>query len=110
MPIKKRILHIEPESYFIDDNENEEIENPIGATCDNLMLKANLILASNETIKKIEKLFDELSLTIENISFSPYALKENIKNHSNFIIADLGGYFSHLLFFENLFSLFGLRF
>lgn len=76
IPNNRRILHIEPKSYTVD--EQRGIRNPVGMTGIRLEVDAHIISGHVQHVKNIEKCIDQAGVDIDDIVPSTIGAAEAI--------------------------------
>lgn len=76
IPANRRILHIEPKSYTVD--EQRGIKNPIGMSGIRLEVEAHIITGHSQHVKNIEKCVDQAGVDIDAIVPSTIAVAEAV--------------------------------
>jgi cell division protein FtsA len=74
IPANRRILHIEPKSYSVD--EQRGIKNPVGMTGIRLEVEAHIITGHVQHVKNIEKCIDQAGVDIDALVPSTIASAE----------------------------------
>lgn len=65
IPANRRILHIEPKAYAVD--EQRSIKNPLGMTGIRLEVEAHIITGHIQHVKNVEKCIDQAGVDIDAI-------------------------------------------
>ncbi|MDD4628826.1 MAG: cell division protein FtsA, partial [Candidatus Peribacteraceae bacterium] len=65
IPANRRILHIEPKSYSVD--EQRGIKNPVGMTGIRLEVEAHIVTGHVQHVKNIEKCVDQAGVDIDDL-------------------------------------------
>jgi len=76
IPANRRILHIEPKYYAVD--EQRGIKNPVGMTGIRLEVEAHIITGHVQHVKNIEKCVDQAGLDIDQIVPATIAASEAV--------------------------------
>lgn len=76
IPSNRRILHIEPKSYSVD--EQRGIKNPVGMTGIRLEVEAHIITGQIQHVKNIEKCIDQAGVDIDALVPSTIAISEAV--------------------------------
>jgi cell division protein FtsA len=76
IPANRRILHIEPKTYSVD--EQQGIKNPVGMTGIRLEVEAHIITGHIQHVKNIEKCVDQAGVDIDDIVPSTIAVAESV--------------------------------
>lgn len=76
IPANRRILHIEPKSYAVD--EQRGIKNPVGMTGIRLEVDAHIITGHIQHVKNIEKCIDQAGVDVDDLVPSTIAVSEAV--------------------------------
>lgn len=76
IPNNRRILHIEPKSYIVD--EQHGIKNPVGMTGIRLEVEAHIITGQIQHVKNLEKCIDQAGTDIDDLVPSTMAVSEAV--------------------------------
>jgi cell division protein FtsA len=76
LPSNRRILHIEPKSFTVD--EQKGIKNPVGMTGIRLEVDAHIISGQIQHVKNIEKCIDQAGVDIDDIVPASIAASEAV--------------------------------
>ncbi|MEQ1849438.1 MAG: cell division protein FtsA [Candidatus Peribacteraceae bacterium] len=76
IPSNRRILHIEPKSYSVD--EQRGIKNPVGMSGIRLEVEAHIITGQIQHVKNIEKCIDQAGIDIDALVPSTIAISEAV--------------------------------
>jgi len=76
IPSNRRILHIEPKSYAVD--EQRGIKNPVGMTGIRLEVEAHIITGQIQHVKNLEKCVDQAGVDIDALVPSTIAISEAV--------------------------------
>ncbi len=76
IPANRRILHIEPKSYAVD--EQRGIKNPVGMTGIRLEVEAHIITGHVQHVKNIEKCVDQAGVDTDDLVPSTIAVSEAV--------------------------------
>lgn len=76
IPANRRILHIEPKSYAVD--EQRGIKNPVGMTGIRLEVEAHIVTGHVQHVKNIEKCVDQAGVDIDDIVPATIAAPESV--------------------------------
>ncbi len=76
IPQNRRILHIEPKAYAVD--EQRGIKNPVGMTGIRLEVDAHIITGHIQHVKNIEKCVDQAGVDIDDLVPSTIAVAEAV--------------------------------
>jgi cell division protein FtsA len=98
----KRVLHIIPLSYKVD---NTRVNKPEGVFGTNLEVKINIVYHDNDNLMQLRNALHNLNLQILGLVFDPLAssqifLSEEDKN-KQIVLVDIGGRFSKFSLFSN---------
>ena len=92
IPQNRRILHIEPKAYAVD--EQRSIKNPIGMTGIRLEVEAHIITGHMQHVKNIEKAIDQAGVDIDEIVPSTIAAPEAVltkrQRELGVVVVDIG--------------------
>lgn len=102
LPANRRILHIEPKSYSVDDQKN--IKNPVGMTGIRLEVDAHIISGHIQHVRNIEKCIDQAGIDIDDIVPSTIAASEAVltrrQKELGVIVIDIGAGSTSITVFE----------
>ncbi|TSC79394.1 MAG: cell division protein FtsA [Candidatus Peregrinibacteria bacterium Gr01-1014_25] len=102
IPPNRRILHIEPKSYAVD--EQRGIKNPVGMTGIRLEVEAHIITGHIQHVKNIEKCIDQAGVDIDAIVPSTIAVAEATltkrQKELGVVVIDVGAGNTSLAVFE----------
>ncbi|MBU1911876.1 cell division protein FtsA, partial [Patescibacteria group bacterium] len=76
IPANRRILHIEPKAYSVD--EQKGIKNPVGMTGIRLEVEAHIITGQIQHVKNIEKCVDQAGVDIDDLVPATIAVSEAV--------------------------------
>ncbi len=76
IPSNRRILHIEPKSYAVD--EQRGIKNPVGMTGIRLEVEAHIITGQIQHVKNMEKCIDQAGVDIDALVPATIAISEAV--------------------------------
>ncbi|MDA0376586.1 MAG: cell division protein FtsA [bacterium] len=76
IPANRRILHIEPKAYAVD--EQRGIKNPVGMTGIRLEVDAHIVTGHIQHVKNIEKCVDQAGVDIDDLIPSTIAAGEAV--------------------------------
>ncbi len=76
IPANRRILHIEPKSYTVD--EQRGIKNPAGMTGIRLEVDAHIVTGHIQHVKNIEKCIDQAGVDVDDLVPSTIAASEAV--------------------------------
>ena len=80
IPANRRILHIEPKTYSVD--EQKGIKNPVGMTGIRLEVEAHIITGHVQHVKNIEKCVDQAGVDTDDLIPSTIAVSEAVRSES----------------------------
>jgi cell division protein FtsA len=102
IPQNRRILHIEPKSYAVD--EQRGIKNPLGMTGIRLEVEAHIVTGQVQHVKNIEKCIDQAGVDIDAIVPSTIAAAEvtltKRQKELGVVIIDIGAGCTSVAVFE----------
>ncbi len=102
IPANRRILHIEPKSYAVD--EQRGIKNPMGMTGIRLEVEAHIITGHIQHVKNIEKCIDQAGVDIDAIVPATIAAAEATltkrQKELGVIVIDIGAGCTSMTVFE----------
>ncbi len=102
IPQNRRILHIEPKSYAVD--EQRGIKNPMGMTGIRLEVEAHIITGHIQHVKNIEKCIDQAGVDIDAIVPATIAAAEATltkrQKELGVIVIDVGAGCTSMTIFE----------
>jgi len=100
----KKILHIIPEEYIVDDTFNN-IDNPIGMQGSKLEAINNVIMAEVRFLDNIQRAVEKAGYTINNFILQPLAsansVLEKSEKEAGVLLIDIGGGTTDIAIFEN---------
>lgn len=76
IPSNRRILHIEPKSYSVD--EQRGIKNPVGMTGIRLEVEAHIITGQIQHVKNVEKCIDQAGIDIDSLVPATIAISQAV--------------------------------
>jgi cell division protein FtsA len=76
IPSNRRILHIEPKTYAVD--EQRGIKNPVGMTGIRLEVEAHIVTGQIQHVKNLEKCIDQAGIDIDAFVPSTIAIAEAV--------------------------------
>lgn len=92
IPPNRRILHIEPKSYAVD--EQRSIKNPLGMTGIRLEVEAHIITGHVQHVKNLEKCIDQAGVDIDALVPSTIACAEAVltkrQKELGVVVIDMG--------------------
>ncbi|MDD5026513.1 MAG: cell division protein FtsA [Candidatus Peribacteraceae bacterium] len=102
IPANRRILHIEPKSYSVD--EQRGIKNPVGMTGIRLEVEAHIITGHIQHVKNIEKCIDQAGVDIDDIVPATIAASEAVltkrQKELGAVLVDIGAGSTSMAVFE----------
>lgn len=102
IPPNRRILHIEPKFYAVD--EQRGIKNPVGMTGIRLEVEAHIITGHVQHVKNIEKCIDQAGVDIDALVPSTIAAAESTlskrQKELGVVLIDVGAGSTSLAVFE----------
>src|SRR3989338_705478 len=102
IPANRRILHLEPKSYTVD--EQRQIKNPVGMSGIRLEVEANIITGQVQHVKNLEKCIDQAGLDIDAIVPATMAVSEAVltkrQKELGVITIDIGAGSTSIAVFE----------
>lgn len=102
IPTNRRILHIEPKAYAVD--EQRGITNPVGMTGIRLEVEAHIITGHVQHVKNIEKCVDQAGVDIDGMVPATIAASEAVltkrQKELGVAVLDIGAGCTSLAVFE----------
>jgi len=102
IPANRRILHIEPKSYAVD--EQRGIKNPVGMTGIRLEVEAHIITGHIQHVKNLEKCIDQAGVDIDALVPATIAAAEATltkrQKELGVVVIDIGAGCTSLAVFE----------
>lgn len=102
LPLNREIVHIVPQGYRLDDQEN--IKDPIGMKGVRLEMSALLIEGSSANIKNIIKNVEQLDIEVEDIVLEPLAAGKAVLGKKQMelgaVLINIGGGTTSLAVYE----------
>ncbi len=102
IPPNRRILHIEPKSYAVD--EQRGIKNPVGMTGIRLEVEAHIITGHIQHVKNVEKCVDQAGVDIDAIVPATIAAAEATltkrQKELGVVVIDIGAGCTSIAVFE----------
>ena len=102
IPANRRILHLEPKSYTVD--EQRQIKNPVGMSGIRLEVEAHIITGQVQHVKNLEKCIDQAGLDIDAIVPATMAVSEAVltkrQKELGVITIDIGAGSTSIAVFE----------
>lgn len=92
IPANRRILHIEPKAYAVD--EQHGIKNPVGMTGIRLEVEAHIITGHIQHVKNLEKCVDQAGVDIDDLVPATIAASEAVltkrQKELGVVVIDIG--------------------
>jgi cell division protein FtsA len=102
IPANRRILHIEPKSYAVD--EQRGIKNPVGMTGIRLEVEAHIVTGHIQHVKNIEKCVDQAGVDIDDIVPATIAASDAVltkrQKELGVVVIDIGAGCTSVAVFE----------
>ncbi|MDD5750941.1 MAG: cell division protein FtsA [Candidatus Peribacteraceae bacterium] len=102
IPANRRILHIEPKSYAVD--EQRGIKNPVGMTGIRLEVEAHIVTGHVQHVKNIEKCVDQAGVDIDDMVPATIAASEAVltkrQKELGVVVIDIGAGCTSVAVFE----------
>ncbi|MBI2117544.1 cell division protein FtsA, partial [Candidatus Peregrinibacteria bacterium] len=102
IPPNRRILHIEPKGYAVDDQRG--IKNPVGMTGIRLEVEAHIITGHVQHVKNLEKCIDQAGVDIDAIIPATIAAGEAVltkrQKELGVVVVDIGSGCTSVTVFE----------
>jgi len=102
IPPNRRILHIEPKSYSVD--EQRGIKNPVGMTGIRLEVEAHIITGQIQQVKNIERCVDQAGVDIDDLVPATVAAAEAVltkrQKELGVVVIDIGAGCTSMAVFE----------
>lgn len=102
IPANRRILHIEPKAYSVDDQRG--IKNPVGMTGIRLEVEAHIITGHIQHVKNLEKCVDQAGVDIDDLIPSTIAASEAVltrrQKELGAVVIDIGAGCTSVAVFE----------
>ena len=102
IPPNRRILHIEPKSYSVD--EQRGIKNPVGMTGIRLEVEAHIITGQIQQVKNIERCVDQAGVDIDDLVPATIAAAEAVltkrQKELGVVVIDIGAGCTSMAVFE----------
>lgn len=102
IPQNRRILHIEPKSYAVD--EQRGIKNPVGMTGIRLEVEAHIVTGHIQHVKNIEKCVDQAGVDIDDLVPATIAAPEAVltkrQKELGVVVIDIGAGCTSVAVFE----------
>ena len=102
VPLNKEIIHIIPQNYRLDDQEN--IKDPMGMKGVRLEVNALIIDASSSHIKNLTKCVNQAGIEVEELVLAPLASAKSVitkkQKELGSVLVNIGGGTTSLAVFE----------
>ena len=102
IPANRRILHIEPKAYAVD--EQRGIKNPVGMTGIRLEVEAHIVTGHVQHVKNIERCVDQAGVDIDTIVPATIASAEAVltkrQKELGVVVIDIGAGCTSIVVFE----------
>ncbi|PIQ75703.1 cell division protein FtsA [Candidatus Peregrinibacteria bacterium CG10_big_fil_rev_8_21_14_0_10_49_24] len=102
IPANRRILHIEPKAYTVD--EQRGIKNPVGMTGIRLEVEAHIITGHIQHVKNLEKCVDQAGVDIDDLVPATIAAAEAVlskrQKELGVVVIDIGAGCTSIVVFE----------
>ncbi len=102
IPANRRILHIEPKAYSVD--EQHGIKNPVGMTGIRLEVEAHIVTGHIQHVKNVEKCVDQAGVDIDELVPSTIAASEAVltkrQKELGSVVIDVGAGCTSVAVFE----------
>ncbi|MDD3896711.1 MAG: cell division protein FtsA [Candidatus Peribacteraceae bacterium] len=102
IPANRRILHIEPKAYAVD--EQKGIKNPVGMTGIRLEVEAHIVTGHVQHVKNLEKCVDQAGVDIDEIVPATIAASEAVltkrQKELGSVVIDVGAGCTSIAVFE----------
>ena len=102
IPPNRRILHIEPKYYSVD--EQRGVKNPVGMTGIRLEVEAHIVTGHVQHVKNLEKCIDQTGVDIDGIVPAPIAVGEAVltkrQKELGVVVVDIGAGCTSVAVFE----------
>lgn len=102
IPANRRILHIEPKSYAVD--EQRGIKNPVGMTGIRLEVEAHIITGHVQHVKNLEKCIDQAGVDVDGLVPSTIGCAEAVltkrQKELGAVVIDVGAGSVSMVVFE----------
>jgi len=93
MPTDRKILHVVPQEYIVDDQDN--IDEPVGMTGVRLEANVHIVTGSTTSRRNIMKCADDCQLHVENVVLEQLASAEAVLSEDEkelgVAVVDIGG-------------------
>lgn len=102
IPSNRRILHIEPKTYTVD--EQRGIKNPVGMTGIRLEVEAHIVTGHIQHVKNIEKCVDQAGVDVDELVPATIAAAEAVltkrQKELGVVVIDVGAGCTSVVVFE----------
>ncbi len=102
IPANRRILHLQPKSYTVDEQRN--IKNPVGMSGIRLEVDAHIITGQVQHVKNVEKCVDQAGVDIDAVIPSTIAVSDAVltkrQKELGVVIIDIGAGSTSVAVFE----------
>ena len=102
IPANRRILHIEPKAYAVD--EQHSIKNPVGMTGIRLEVEAHIITGHVQHVKNLEKCVDQAGVDIDDLVPATIGASEAVlskrQKELGVVVVDVGAGCTSIVVFE----------
>lgn len=102
IPANRRILHIEPKAYAVD--EQRGIKNPVGMTGIRLEVEAHIITGQIQHVKNLERCIDQAGVDIDALIPATIACAESVlsrrQKELGVVVVDIGAGCTSVSVFE----------
>lgn len=102
IPPNRRILHIEPKSYSVD--EQRGVKNPVGMTGIRLEVEAHIVTGHVQHVKNLEKCLDQAGVDIDALVpasiAAPEAVLSKRQKELGVVVLDIGAGCTSMACFE----------
>jgi cell division protein FtsA len=102
IPANRRILHIEPKAYSVD--EQKSIKNPVGMTGIRLEVEAHIITGHVQHVKNLEKCVDQAGVDIDDLVPATIGAAEAVlskrQKELGVVVIDVGAGCASIVVFE----------
>lgn len=102
IPSNRRILHIEPKTYTVD--EQRGIKNPVGMTGIRLEVEAHIVTGHIQHVKNVEKCVDQAGVDVDELVPATIAAAEAVltkrQKELGVVVIDVGAGCTSVVVFE----------
>jgi len=102
IPANRRILHIEPKAYAVD--EQQGIKNPVGMTGIRLEVEAHIITGHVQHVKNVEKCVDQAGVDVDDLVPATIGAAEAVlskrQKELGVVVVDVGAGCTSIVVFE----------